>query len=355
MRPSTYIHKTFDDYIEPIVDSNVLTPTISYYDPFFWSFDVMVDRDVIGEWTQSYLHYPHYKLHYIFEDEYFDHSEVWSDYTGDSFSNLRFDWQSVHEDYPVTLKNFFIQNQIDTPIFLKIKQSSYRPTYVYPPKRLVGMVARHGFHARIWSYYLASYNELLRTLVFPNFVEKKVNPNAATLNMAMFFPSTSFNSTSFDFDTVERRWKSDAVRLSKFSNWRFRHFLEDVRLEFELFLKFYHFLYRRLTEYQPVFSMRAKRVDKLRFKYSRGKTGKYYVEWRYVPAYKRLDVVLRWLSEDIILQKAPRFKQQIRKSLFNLVTSPSESLLKRNRDYVHRFVYSRYKNSLLKTLTKKNQ
>lgn len=96
--------------------------------------------------------------------------------------------------------------------------------------------------------------------------------------------------------------------------------------------------------------MKSRKVDKLRFKHSRGKTGKYSVEWKYVPQYKRLDMVLRWLVEDVAFQKAPTFAGQLSKSLRLLLTSPSTHIVMRNRNYVHRHVYSRYKSTLLRTL-----
>ena len=58
------------------------------------------------------------------------------------------------------------------------------------------------------------------------------------------------------------------------------------------FLTYTHLL-ELLTQNQPLFSLKTKRVDKLRFKHSRGKSGKYTVEWKYIPRYRRMDVVLR--------------------------------------------------------------
>jgi hypothetical protein len=134
--------------------------------------------------------------------------------------------------------------------------------------------------------------------------------------------------------------------------WRFGDTLNGVSVQAHLYTIFSRAFFYQLKQYLPVFAMKFRRVDKLRFKHSRGKSGKYTVEWKYIPTYKRLDVVLRWLVEDVMLQKANQFKTQIWKSLYILLTTPSLSAVKKNRDYVHKHVYARYKNSLIRTLKK---
>jgi hypothetical protein len=52
-------------------------------------------------------------------------------------------------------------------------------------------------------------------------------------------------------------------------------------------------LFDELTEYVPLFSFYVKRVDKLKRKHSRGKSGKYSIVWKYIPKYKRLLTTLR--------------------------------------------------------------
>jgi len=61
-------------------------------------------------------------------------------------------------------------------------------------------------------------------------------------------------------------------------------------------------------------------------------------------------VVLRWLVDDVRFQKGNTFHTQLLKSLRTLMSNPSEHLIVRNRNYVHKNVYARYKSTLLRTL-----
>jgi hypothetical protein len=68
------------------------------------------------------------------------------------------------------------------------------------------------------------------------------------------------------------------------------------------------FLTDQLGGYKPTFMFKVQKVDKSTRKHSRGKSGKYVILWKYVPVYKRLYVVLRWLIQDMTFQKARKFE-----------------------------------------------
>ena len=48
-----------------------------------------------------------------------------------------------------------------------------------------------------------------------------------------------------------------------------------------------------LEKHIPLFSFYVKKVDKLKRKHSRGKSGKYSIIWKYIPRYKRMLTTLR--------------------------------------------------------------
>ena len=112
----------------------------------------------------------------------------------------------------------------------------------------------------------------------------------------------------------------------------------------------HNFFYDELENYKPTFSFYVRKVDKMKRKHSRGKTGKYVISWKYVPRYKRILTVLRWLVKDIRFQKPKTFQQRITISLETLLFSKKTHLVYQLRRFVHRFAYQSYKKTLLKTL-----
>ena len=105
-----------------------------------------------------------------------------------------------------------------------------------------------------------------------------------------------------------------------------------------------------LFSYSPVFSFFVNSVNKLKRRHSRGKSGKYEIIWKYVPRYKRLLVVLRWLSKDIQFQKSRTFRHRVERSLETLLFDKSNHLVYQLRQFVHKFVFHRYRKTLLQTL-----
>ena len=105
-----------------------------------------------------------------------------------------------------------------------------------------------------------------------------------------------------------------------------------------------------LLSYSPGFSFFVQKVNKLKRRHSRGKTGRYEIIWKYVPRYKRLLIVLRWLLKDVQFQKASTLYKRIEKSLENFLFDKTNHLVYNLRQFVHRFVFNRYRKTLLKTL-----
>lgn len=334
------------------ITPQIKIPSASLFDSSFWAFNQEFFYDYTSTFSFSRLYFPNYNLYPFFESDLYNHEDIWSNYVGNQYDTHEHDWQSLLQNHPITLKQFFVQQQIDTPIFLKIRLSPDRVTLKYPSERLVGMLARHGLHQRIWLYYLQVYDQLIREFLFPlsassSFAEinPTINTLLSTLPKSFISHKESFVSANM-FSRDQGKNKRVGV-ITRFGD----EFLDGI-LYGDFNLLFHKTFYSQLTKYFPIFAMKFKKVDKLKFKHSRGKSGKYTVEWKYIPVYKRLDIVLRWLVDDIMLQKSFRFRNQIWKSIHILLTTPEDSTVKKNRDYVHKHVYARYKNSLLRTLKK---
>lgn len=327
--------------------------TLANYEAYSWCFDFSADWNLYRDWSSSYSHYPSSNLLAYTNDDEYEHHHIWQNYVHSSFDMNRVNWETIPYSYPITMKQFFIAQQIDTPISLKIKQSPLRPILKHPSTNLVGMLARHGKHTKIRISYLWAYNYLIRKFSYPLIHTNDTTGAPFLFNLMLNIPNNLFTSELHEFEPTKVSILSErGDLLDEIKYLKYNHSIEKDYLHFSTEKIFYRILFDLLREYYPVFSMKARRVDKLRYKHSRGKSGKYLVEWRYIPRYKRLNSVLRWLTEDVVLQRASTFRNQILNSLNLLLTNPSEHLVSKNRNYVHKYVYSRYRQSLLRTLKK---
>ena len=109
-----------------------------------------------------------------------------------------------------------------------------------------------------------------------------------------------------------------------------------------------------INKYSPTFTFYLQRVDKKIQKYSRGKSGKYSLIWKYVPQNRRTGVVLHWLKKDLKLQKNLTIYSRVLKSLSTLLFSPNLSFISKLRKFVHKFIFKKYKKNLSKNLFLKN-
>ena len=181
--------------------------------------------------------------------------------------------------YPLTLKQFFLMQHIDTPTILKLKQSKYRPFFFQASSRLVGMLARHGRHPSMKLNYFSVYNILIRKLMYPNTTSSEVLNSISLINLFLRYPTTSFSSNTHNFEInvfellLKKRKNENLAKVSHYG-----HTLNANYLHLDIENVFYKILFKLLKQYYPMFSMKARKVDKLKFKHSRGKSGKYMVE-----------------------------------------------------------------------------
>ena len=332
------------------------TPIYSSYSEFLWtgnlehnSYDIHYGHHLITDY------YPHARLYENLDDYDFDPSLFWVNYEDPGQADFVFDFEKAVYQHPLTLKRFFVLQNLATPPHLKLKRAKNYPSFKQPAGTFVGMLARHGFARRVWRHYYWSYNQLVRKHFFTLGGAIPSGLSLPLLNLILATPAERTSGFDFKFDHTKLQTYflgEDERNRENPSHWKFTHRYDGSFLHFNLFHYFSSILFSHLQQYFPVFSMKARKVDKLRYKHSRGKSGKYVVEWKYVPRYQRMHVVLRWFVEDIILQKARTLKLRIFKSFSNLLFSPSESLIAKNRNYVHKTVFLRYRNSLVRTLKK---
>lgn len=311
---------------------------VRYLDYYSTSSDVWGECG--SQLNPLYECYPHYML-----VGSFGQSNTYQLTSGSRYSDLLFSTSEALNTRPSSLKQFFLFQQVDTPLTLKpvrVNLDSMSPESL---DRLVGMLTRHGSHGRVRRLFLASYFSLAKEFFFPRVSSAPTYHFLFLTSWLLLRPSgegpvgTALSSMSSHTDDGSGSLVS-----------RYGHAYGRGELEFMVRHRFFYTFFELLTRHTPIFAMKSRKVDKLRFKHSRGKTGKYSIEWKYIPQYKRLNVVLRWLVDDVRFQKSTTFGGQLSKSLRALLLTPSDHVVVRNRNYVHRHVYARFKTTLLRTL-----
>ena len=239
---------------------------LANYESYSWCFDFAADWDLYKDWSSSYSHYPSSNLLAYTNDDEYEHHHIWQNYVHSSFDNTKLKWQTIPYSYPITMKQFFIAQQIDTPISLKIRQSLLRPILKHPSINLIGMLARHGKHTKIRISYLWAYNYLIRKFSHPLVHTNEITSASLLFNLMLSIPNKLFTSESHEFEPAKVSTISERGELlDEIKYLRFNHSIEKDYLHFYTEKIFYRILFDLLREYYPVFSMKARKVDKLRY------------------------------------------------------------------------------------------
>jgi len=251
--------------------------------------------------------------------------------------------ESVVRGRSTTLVSFFTSQMIDIPVCLTKMKFAHSSTASNPRLRLISMLTRHGRRYSVSkSYSLSALNisrnhirncSVLPTsarweLMYTLFVQRRIRWDNS-------FCTLSAPQSDLQFPELVTKYGqpySPESRLTASYDW------------------FSDLLFHEIYSYHPTFSLFVQRVNKLKRRHSRGKSGQYEIIWKYVPRYKRLLVVLRWLIRDIQFQRPKTFQQRLEKSLETLLFNKSAHLVYRLRNFVHKFVYQRFRKTLLKTL-----
>ena len=244
--------------------------------------------------------------------------------------------------YP-TLSSFFLLQRIDIPLCFRKSKSLYHSTMVTPQVRLLTMLMRKGRR----SYVLKHYSKAISQLIITSYRLDEINEKKGWWRQyyRLFAQLKLINSDQAP-DKVSFFAKTrDSIMLDHYQQrYTSKHY------EAQGHLRSQSWLYKEWFKYLPVFNFYVRKVDKLKRKHSRGKSGKYSIVWKYVPVYKRFITVLRWFIKDVRFQKARTFYLRLFKTLELLMFEPSSTLVSKFRNFVHSYVFQNHKKTLLKHL-----
>lgn len=212
------------------------------------------------------------------------HSTYTNTIVGDETNAL----ETQFSEESATLVSFFALQMIDIPKPFSRSKSLYSISAAVPKLRLINMLTRHGQKAKVSIAFSKSMHNLSSL-----YTASRINSSDSVFfDWRLFY--TIFNqmlpseiiSSKYGKPVFENRFA--AALTNKYS--------QSVEAE-EYFIESTDWLQKtifdELEKHTPLFSFYVKKVDKLKRKHSRGKSGKYSIVWKYVPIYKRMLTTLR--------------------------------------------------------------
>lgn len=304
----------------------------------------------------------HTYKYYNFTSSY-SNCNIYSDLTLTSFSSKKSNWLSYYnynaklatDEFETELEeraaflpnlvsikrgsiaNFFTTNMIDIPRCLKKSYSLYKPIFELPHLKFLNILMRHGKKEQIFS-------TVFKAFVFSR-LQSKLSADKIRTGLSWISLLPIFTTTSVTPDGAYQTFYFTKLRLDTLSKTIDSNYLmhpQDAQLS--------TFLTSHLERYKSMFMFKVQKVDKRTRKNSRGKSGKYLILWKYVPVYRRIYTVLRWLIQDISFQKAYKFQTRFSRTIDLILNDPTRSIMYKCRNFNHNFVFKNFKKTLLKNL-----
>jgi len=259
---------------------------------------------------------------------------------------------------------FFIDNLIDTPTCFKKIKSIKRRNLELPVLKLINFLMKNGKKEQ--------YSKSFFKALMPYFLKNTQKLNSKNKNSIFFYKNNTFflNNTNLNFiKSLNYDWLHIFLLLNNVITFGKNEVITEIfpTEEFSFNLNYNntlsnegkhvnsdnsikHFLFLKLLAISPVFSFFIKNIDKSVKKFSRGKSGKYKLTWKYVAIYKRLLVALRFFIKDVKFSYGLKFINRLQSSIFNLIFKPKNNFLWKSKIFSHNFVFKNFKKSLMTSL-----
>ena len=189
----------------------------------------------------------------------------------------------------ISLKEAFIQWQIDIPFFLQYKIKKYKKIRTNKFLLFIRKLLRQGFLKKLIFLLYTSYWQLIK----------------------VFFTHLLLNTKLFSFLNKHYFYKcwisnSPMINLQEQYVWWDLNYINLYENNFKLSM-----IIKKLLTLNPIFSFHLEQIDKKVRRYSRNKAHKYTVKYKYVLLYKRVGVLLQWIDKLIKSISTHQFKYKL--------------------------------------------
>ena len=236
----------------------------------------------------------------------------------------------IKEQDPLIFTEMWLANHHHTTLQTYFSKQVLRNKGLHKSKPLVKAryTLQEDLHVKFFKMFIRSGNaeRILKTfnLAFNSLITYQ--PSLQPLDKHKFF----FKGMLYSSETLQT-YKPNDLTLSEF---RSKSSTSDL-------------LKLALKDYLPSFAFKVQKVDKQVQKFSRGKSGKYSLSWAYLPPQKRWFVLLQWLKRDFVFQKNTTINARFLQGLQTLFASPQETSLVQTRQFVHSFIFKKFRKVLV--------
>lgn len=107
--------------------------------------------------------------------------------------------------------------------------------------------------------------------------------------------------------------------------------------------------YKNITSLYPLFLLYIYKVDKTIFKNSRGRSGKFTFIWKYIPPYKRKNLVYHWLAKDFKTINRKSFTDRLDLLINRVTRDLDNTLIYKVRKFSYNYIYLNSRHTLGRT------
>lgn len=98
----------------------------------------------------------------------------------------------------------------------------------------------------------------------------------------------------------------------------------------------------------PVFNFFSYKTSKTIWKFSRGKAGRYFFMWKFIPPHKRELLILQWLKHEFALASSKQSAEKFKIGLERLLSFDNTHPFARRKRFINNFIFREYRFSLMR-------
>jgi len=238
-------------------------------------------------------------------------------------------------------KFFFINNDLDVPVCFKKTKSLYKKNNKHIMNKYVTIFLKKGKKYKYMRLISKAFNEIKIFLNSNVFFDIKGEKSW------LFIYYIFSNFFKNEFSNYERKIYDFEFEINP--NVLFKNNIKIVNNKYN----FFNYFLLKFDNLSPLFQFNIQKIDKNIRKYSRGKMGKYKLNWKYVPSYKRILISFRWFLKDVKFNKNLKFKNKMIDTLLTFFFNNHISLAYQYKVFIHKFVFKNFKWTLMENYDKK--
>ena len=229
---------------------------------------------------------------------------------------------------------FFTSSGVDTPRCLLNTWSSRRSVNKHLILKLSNYITRHGKRQHTINLILNAIS-----LSYLNYTSNLAD-STPHINWRSIFTIISLAY----YKPVYSNFPSD-LRYANIYNFSY----DNLGKEHNDFLDMRNVTLTNIKSINPIYSFYIYKVDKAIYKNSRGKSGKYTFIWKYLPPYKRKQLVLAWIAKEIKMQQGRTLTDRINLIINTISTNPNALFINKVQSFSTNYVYRNSRKSLCET------